>query len=272
MTYEFILIYLSIGLVSGVLTSIAGFGGGFIIVPALFWIINLTTDILPGESIKIAVATSLLIMLINMTISILNHRSNISDIYKTGKSYLAPIFTGSLFVFIFISYVQGESIKWIFVFYMIATLAINMRKSFFKLKNTPPPLISGKRIWLFGSSVGFSASLIGVGGSVFTVPHFRKRGMKMFSIIPVANMLALPIAFVGLLSYTTSGYIKNFSTDELYLSYGYLHLAAVLLIIPTSFIGIKLGTFISKGINDELHAKIYISLLAIAVIVMSIDI
>lgn len=67
---------ISFGLISGITTWLFGFGGGFVTVPLLYTLI-LTLwgiDSLPAEhAMKIAVATSTLIMLFSATITTIKH-------------------------------------------------------------------------------------------------------------------------------------------------------------------------------------------------------
>jgi uncharacterized membrane protein YfcA len=255
-------IYLSIGCLSGLFTSLVGFGGGFIIVPSLYWQLSLTTSTSSGEILKIAVTTSLLVMLVNMTISTISH-GGFSQRLSFSRHYIIAISVGCFLTIFTNTIIDGEYIRYIFIFYMITTIVLNYNKSFIYSKKGEPTSVPLPKIYGVGTIVGFFASTIGVGGSVFTVPYFRRQGMEMASIIPVANLLTLPIAALGLLSYLISGYLKNYQGSEDLWLIIYLHPIAALSILAASYPGIKLGVRLSKYIKDEYYAKLYLFLLAV---------
>ncbi|MCV5863407.1 sulfite exporter TauE/SafE family protein, partial [Escherichia coli] len=56
--------------------------------------------------------------------------------------------------------------------------------------------------------IGTIAALLGVGGSVMTVPLLRRHGHTMRECISAANPLSLPVALCGAVTYAISGWHK----------------------------------------------------------------
>ena len=52
-----------------------------------------------------------------------------------------------------------------------------------------------------GGIIGWVAALLGVGGSVMTVPLLRRRGSSMAEAAAIANILTLPLSFTATLTY-----------------------------------------------------------------------
>ena len=97
---------------------------------------------------------------------------------------------------------------------------------------------------------GFSASILGVGGSVLTVPHFRKQGLSMSKAVPLAAMLTLPISIFGF-----SAYLLNSMTihPDINLNFhlGYIYFPAAFAILIGSYFGVPIGVKIAQVLPDR---------------------
>jgi uncharacterized membrane protein YfcA len=54
--------------------------------------------------------------------------------------------------------------------------------------------------------IGMIAALLGVGGSVMTVPLLRRHGYEMQECVSASNPLSLPVALCGAVTYAIIGW------------------------------------------------------------------
>lgn len=98
-------------------------------------------------------------------------------------------------------------IRELFIFYMLMTIGdCLLRKGFFS--GNAPRRLSLLTVTGGGMLIGTIAALLGVGGSVMTVPLLRRHGHTMRECISAANPLSLPVALCGAVTYAISGWHK----------------------------------------------------------------
>ncbi|MFW2572138.1 TSUP family transporter [Legionella sp. 29fVS95] len=91
-----IVIYLFVGVFTGLLAMLFGFGGGFVVVPILFWLLPLH-GVAIDLAMHVAIGTSLMLMLINMVYTTALHfRSQNLDI-PLLKQMLPLLILGAIF-------------------------------------------------------------------------------------------------------------------------------------------------------------------------------
>lgn len=265
MTYAILFLF---GCLSGVTTVLFGFGGGFVAVPVMYWsILHIYPDqpLLQQHAMQIAIATSVLVMVINTSQASIKH-------YQRGNWQWPQIYPLALFIGIgafvasyVISFFSSNLLRWCFIAYLALTIAdALLRKGFIQTKPQAIRPISKSASVTIGSIIGFIASLLGVGGSIMTVPLMRRRGYSMTQATAMANPLSLPVAILGSIGYIILGSYSGLDFGRSYI--GYIDLAAFAALALGSWLGIRCCTpFIGK-LSDQLHAKIYIALLCLVLI------
>ncbi|MEM7588900.1 MAG: sulfite exporter TauE/SafE family protein [Myxococcota bacterium] len=253
------ILLLFLGIASGITNGLFGFGGGFLIVPALYWIVRTLGAFPENICMKIAVGTSLMSLTINATNCVARLHAQGKIDYKRVIPYLPPISLGAMATLIASQELGGETIRKLFAAYLVVAIGLHIQKNRSEDKITDPTVPSWLQIYLFGMFTGFFASLLGVGGSVMTVPHFRKQGLEIKHCIPIAVTLALPVAVIGTTSYVWAGWGE---------STGYLYLPAVMPIILGGNFGIQIGIFLAKQIPNTYYVRCYIMLLTAVLIAM----
>lgn len=116
-----------------------------------------------------------------------------------------------------------------------------------------------------GTAIGAIAAFLGVGGSVMTVPLMRRRGASMTAATAAANPLSLPMAVVGSATYALLAWND---TPLGAWHAGYIDLRACLVLVVGSWLGIRLASRWIGNIPDHVHARAYIALLCIVLLVM----
>lgn len=262
------ILLLFLGIASGIASGLFGFGGGFLIVPALYWTTRSFGEFPEDICMKIAVSTSLMSLGIN-TINCVSrlHAQRKIDWPKVIR-YLPPICLGAMATMITSQTLAGETIRKLFAIYLLMAIGLNMQRSTNRVKTTSSTPVSWLWIYPFGIFTGLFAALIGVSGSVITVPHFRKQGLEMQRCVPIAIALALPVAFIGTVSYLWAGWSEAAQQYLPRYALGYLYLPAVMPIVLGGNFGIQAGIFLAKQIPNNYYVACYITVLITVFIAM----
>ena len=270
---EIYAILLFSGLISGVLTILFGFAGGFVIVPLVYSIIRLTTDIdslAYASAFKSAVATSLLLMIINSGLA--TYQQYQRNIIKT--QYLFPlaywIGLGAVFGTMISIHISAEILKWSFAIYLCITILDCLKRQFKTLKSNQDSarLLNKKEQRLGGLCIGSIAAALGVGGSVMTVPLFRRCGLDMNTSVALANPLSMPVALAGCLTFIMSQILQPQNLGHNFI--GYFYYPALICLIIGGFIGMKIAIFWAGKLSNKIHEQGYIMLLFIVLLTILI--
>ncbi|MBD0243384.1 sulfite exporter TauE/SafE family protein, partial [Acinetobacter baumannii] len=112
-----------------------------------------------------------------------------------------------------------------------------------------------------GGIIGWVAALLGVGGSVMTVPLLRRRGSSMAEAAAIANILTLPLSLTATLTYCVLSIWQSTWTPNGFI--GLIWFEAALFLVAGTWIGLYFSEkFISK-LPDLWRAKLYPLLLII---------
>lgn len=260
---------ISFGLISGITTWLFGFGGGFVTVPLLYTLILSLwgANSLPGEhAMQIAVATSALIMLFSATITTIKHSKAGRIDWKTISILFIGIACGGILGALLALTVEGDWIRWLFIGYLFVTILDCYLRSGFMTPTTPIKKIGNTREAFNGTLIGIVAAFLGVGGSVMTVPLLRRRGTSMVKSAAMANTLTLPLALTATLTYIALSFTAPLNNESGFV--GYIWLKATLILICSTWVGLKISERFLSRIPDKWHARIYPLLLILVLIVM----
>lgn len=260
---------ISFGLISGITTWLFGFGGGFVTVPLLYTLILSLWGVnsLPGEhAMQIAVATSALIMLFSATITTIKHNKAGRIDWKIISILFIGIACGGILGALLALTVEGDWIRWLFIGYLFVTILDCYFRSGFMTPTTPIKKIGNTREAVNGTLIGIVAAFLGVGGSVMTVPLLRRRGTSMVKSAAMANTLTLPLALTATLTYIALSFTAPLDNEPGFV--GYIWLKAALILICSTWVGLKISERFLSRIPDKWHARIYPLLLILVLIVM----
>lgn len=259
-----LMIVSGVGLISGLTTVLFGFGGGFIAVPFVYHFLLYTSSFSSTESMIVAVATSTAVMIMNTG-------------YASYKSYRGKLLKGdilfplALFIglgAIFGSYTStimtGDYLRYIFFIYIAITILDCLFRRGFMEDSSSETAFKLKDSLILGPIIGYIAAMLGVGGSVMTVPTLRRKGYSMKVCVSSANPLAMPVAVVGTLMYAILGYGKHLGEGYM----GYVNTKIFLILAVSGFLGIFLSKKFLPSIKDSIHAKAYVALLFIVLVSM----
>lgn len=257
-------IYLFAGIVTGLLAILFGFGGGFVVVPLLFWLLPL--EGVPKElAMHMAVGTSLMLMFINMVYAAwLHYRKENMDMALL-KKMLPLVVLGAVCGASIASILSANLLKYAFLILIFLVLIRNLKQEFAKKSISVHKKPTNTILYLVSYLTGTIAALLGIGGSVIIVPFFRHYGLPMNKASAIANGLAAPSGLIGSVIFIAAGlHIPNLPPY----STGYLYWPALITIFLGSIIGSKSGIYFSNLIPDKIYGKIYCLLLVIVFLSM----
>lgn len=262
------LMYLFIGIMIGILSSMFGFGGGFIVVPILYAFLP---DTIPSAYLMhTAIGTSLAVMIINSSNSTFNHAKQGNVTWSVFRRLVGSIAIGSLIGGILAVYIESDFLRYAFICLLIYVLLSNLiNKSFTTAVQAQTFTLPNQRSASFaGTGIGFISTLLGIGGSTMTIPYLRNRGMRMIHAVALATPLGLPVAIVGAATYLIMGMqIEGMPSSTL----GFIYIPALVGFTMGGFIGVPVGRSWAQKLTDTVFSKVYLFLLFIVVMMMIIS-
>jgi len=225
--------YAVIGLVAGYLAGFLGIGGGFVVVPALTWLLLKDSSTAPW-AIHMAIATSLATMLITSMSSLLAHHRKGAIRWPLVRSMAAGLMLGAVLGAVIADLLPAENLTAIFgLFAILVGLQLILARQ--PIAEKPLPGLPG--LLGTGGIIGSISSLIGIGGGTMTVPFLLWHGLRAQSAIATSAACGYPIAIAGTLSFILLGHASDLPTGPL----GYVYLPAFIGIAATSVLAAPLG-------------------------------
>jgi len=259
--------YLVVGAIAGVLATLFGFGGGFIVVPVVLLHMR-ALGLGDDAATHIAIATSLAVMIFNAANATQAHARR-GNIHWPIYVHLAPyVVVGAVIGVAGAGWLDGATLRGLFVAFLVLTvLSAAVRKDLINVDTAgfrwPPLWLRG----VFGTLLGVIAGALGVGGSVLSVPFLRRRGLAMKQAAALASPLSLPVSIAGT---ATVLIIGAQGLDVAPASLELIYLPAVIGIAIGTLVGVPLGVRVAHRLPDRLYAVIYTALLAVTALIVAL--
>lgn len=265
------LLLLAFGIVAGVTTVLFGFGGGFIIVPVLYTLLSLHAphgSALRDAAMQVAVATSTAVMVFGSSMATWRHQRAGTLLWPVARPLLGYIAIGAAVGAGVATVLSGAWVKWLFVGYLALTIVDAIARPGFLAVARDDIAPMGRLATAGGGVViGAVAALLGVGGSVMTVPLMRRRGASMTAATAMASLLSLPMAVTGTVTYMlAASHGPALGTWIV----GFVDVCAFLCLALGSWLGIRVTSRWIGRIPDTVHARVYVGLLFAMLLVMSL--
>ncbi|WP_233505379.1 sulfite exporter TauE/SafE family protein [Sporosarcina sp. BI001-red] len=259
------IIFLAFGILTGFLSSMFGFGGGLVVIPVLYLLLP-KLNVPDSLVMHVAIGTSLAIMIVNSINSTISHHRKAHIIWFIFFQLAPAIAVGALIGGLSSPFVTGDVLRYLFILLVIYTLVSSLLKRSFIEVNTESIMMPSRTKTSFvGVGIGFIATLLGVGGSLMTIPFLRNCRLKMVNAVSLATPLSLPIAILGA---GTSIFNGLQQPDLPSWSFGFVYIPAFIGIVVGGFIGVPVGTRVAHRLPDQLFSKIYLALLVVVVFTM----
>jgi len=228
------LILAAAGALSGFLAGVFGVGGGTVVVPVLYEVFVMLG--VPDElRMPLCAGTSLALIIPTSIASFTSHRKSEAVNFALLRLWSAPIIAGVIAGTVAARYAPAAVFKTAFVLVALLTaVRLIFRDRLPTLGQDVP-----HRLGLpYGLSIGLSASLIGIGGGILSNMIMTFHGRAIHESVATSAGVGVMVSIPGALGYVVAGW------DRIGLppfSAGFVSIAAVLALMPTSFLAARLG-------------------------------
>lgn len=248
------------GALVGVLAGLFGVGGGTISVPVLFYCFT-ALGVSELAAMPAAVGTSLALIVPTSIKSARGHFAKGAVDVPLLKSWIVPVALGV---------VMGAAIAryanpWVFQLVFVIVASANATKLIFGgdrwtiAQSMPTGVLSKFYGWL----VGIVSALMGIGGGAIANLIFTLHSKPIHQAVGTSAALGVLISIPGAIGYGLAGWGKPGLPAG---SIGYVCLAAVLVMLPTTLLTTGIGVRLAHGLNKrhlELALGIYLALVSL---------
>ncbi|WP_051271482.1 sulfite exporter TauE/SafE family protein [Shimazuella kribbensis] len=267
---EMVLLF-SIGLFAGTLGSLVGIGGGIIIVPSLLYLAAVFMS-LSTITPQLAAGTSLLVVMVTAISSIIAFHKQKRIDYRSGLLFFVGAGPGSLLGATFSSYFSVDAFMvgfGLFLLFLFSLMLFQKKLKPIRFTNEiqrtyvdssgesfiyhfhPPTAI------FVSFGIGIISSLFGIGGGAMLVPMM----LIVFGFPPlVATATSMFVIFLS----SITGSVTHVLQDH-------ISWLAFVLIAPGSWIGGRLGAFLSQKMSSGFLLIIFRFTLFVVAIKMILD-
>lgn len=260
---EEMIIFISLGVFSGLIAGLFGIGGGTLIVPVLvacFFSMGFEESII----VHLALGTSMACIFFTGLASANAHKKKNAIDFGVMKPVVIGIIFGSFLGAIFAIQIAGSILKIIIgLFALFVAIQIG-----FQLELRRRRIDNKSTSYVAGSSIGFLSSILGIGGGIFSVSYFKSSGLSLTTSIGTSAACGVPIAIFASLGYIFVGFNNSVLPP---MSIGYIYLPAVIGVSITSIFTAVYGAKLAHFISEKLLRNLLISLmLTISIYMMAL--
>ena len=258
-------LFLAIGAVIGFLSGLIGIGGGSFMIPALVAIFGATlasSDL----AVKMAFGTNLVVGALTALAGFTVHRQHLRDQWRTVLPLAGTSIVGALAGSTVASHLPGALLR---VFFGCAAMVVAV--TMFRRREGDQgaaPQLSLRLLLPLGLVIGFTASLVGLGGAVFTtIALVSILRYPMKQVVGVSTFVQTAGALFGALGYMLNGLGKPGLPP---FSVGYVNLLAAGAMIVTGVPLARLGATYTHRIDATALKRVFaVALFAIAIMMVS---
>ena len=249
---ELALLLIAVGALAGFLAGVFGIGGGAVLVPVFYECFRLAG--VPLEvRMPLCVGTSLAVIIPTSIRSFRAHYLRGAVDMEILKEWWIAILLGVLAGSVTARYAPERLFKYVFICVAwSATLRLWLARESWNLDDEMP---KGFLMKVYGFGVGILATLMGVGGGLFSNLLMTFYGRPIHQAVATSSALAVLVSIPGALGYIYAGWpvaarFPNVAALQAPLALGYVSLIGAVLAMPTSLwtapLGVKAAHAMSK--------------------------
>jgi len=236
---------------AGFLAGLFGIGGGTIIVPVLYEAFGLFS-VADDVRMQLCIGTSLAIIAPTSMSAFASHWKKGAVDAIVLKAWIAPIVIGVLIGIVSARYAAPAAFKLAFV--AIALLTAGKILWGELLPSLGSDLPHGPRMAGYGLAIGASSSLVGIGGGLVANMLMTLHGRPLQQAIATSSGIGIVVAIPGALGYVLAGWGRSGLPP---LSFGFVSLIGLLLLVPTSLVTAKAGAAAAHKLPKQLLAHLF---------------
>ncbi len=238
-------ILLTVGAVAGTVAGLLGVGGGIVIVPVLFWLVEIgLLDVGEDVAIHFAVSTSLLTIIPTSISSARAHHRKGSIDMEMFRAWAPFIICGALIGGILAANVNATALSGVFGIIAIIVVLNMLNPKPIVFANAPPTSFASRSA--IAGLIGAFSAMMGIGGGTLSVPIMTLLSFPVHRAVGTAALFGLLIAVPGILGYAFAG--QNIPGLLAY-SVGYINLPAAMIISLATFFFAPFGVKIAHRLD-----------------------
>lgn len=252
-----IILYISIGVATGLFTGLLGGGSGPILIPILTALLlyqGVNSDLV----MHLAVGTSLGIAVIAMLASIHMHHKYIPEIKGIALQLLPGGIIGAILGTILAAYLSGYVFKLLFGLVVLGIAVYIIFDYRFNPHN--PKLPSKHKLFFISIPLGTIATCFGVGMGPLCVPLLKRYGLSISKAIAIATITGGILVIFAAVGFAITGY--NHPNLPAY-SLGYIYLPMLMGIGIPSIVSARIGAKLTHKFSARTLKIIFSSFLAV---------
>lgn len=233
-----VLALLGSGLFSGFIAGLFGIGGGFVVVPAVAFLLSAIPGPHEDKTMHLAVGTSLAtIVATSLRSTFVHARRGVVD-FRVLLRWSVPVSVGASLGILILSRLDSTILAKMFAIHLMIIgcyfWIAGGRANWILWREVP----SGRTKWALGSLIGGYCSALGISGGTLVILVMTLSGRPIHQAVATAAGFGVLVALPG----TALAIAVGVTCAGLpLLSIGYVNLAALMLITLTSFFTIPLG-------------------------------
>src|SRR5689334_566601 len=242
------------GALTGILAGVFGVGGGALIVPVLYELFRILG--VPEETrMPLCVGTSLAVIIPTSIRSFRAHYARGAVDMGVLKVWWLAILFGVLTGSVIARYAPERLFKWVFVgVAWSAAVRLLLARDSWKLGDDLP---KGALMKVYGFAVGILATLMGIGGGLFSNLLMTFYGRSIHQAVATSSALAVLISIPGALGYVYAGWpvaarYPDVMALQLPFALGYVSLIGAILVMPMSLFAAPLGVRVAHALSKRM--------------------
>lgn len=239
------LILAAAGVFGGFLAGLFGIGGGLIIVPTLYFVLQwqgVATDL----AMTMAVQTSLISIIFTSLSSLRAHHKLNNVDWQIAKVWLPATVVGALLGGMVVSGVRSNYLIILFSLLLLSVAIYRVINPDRRASNRSMPSRAVQRF--VAASIGLLSVCVGVGGGATSVPALLFMGVNIHRAIGTSAALGFAIAFPGSIAILA---LTEGNTNTPPGSLGLIYLPALVFLLPFTVLCAPLGAKYGKRLRDK---------------------
>lgn len=254
------------GMMAGTLAGLLGVGGGIINVPVLYFVFQ-GFGMSPGSAMVVATGTSLATIVPTSISSIRSHHKRGNVDWALIQRWWPFIITGVLLGSWLVTQFDGRYFAFIFALIallMAYKLGLSKKESALYPRLPPMPFQG-----LLGSVIGFFSVMAGIGGGTLGVTILTAFNYVIHRAVGSCAVFGFLIALPGALVLFLFAEVP---TDAPVGTWGYVNLAALILLVPLSVSFAPVGVWLGSKIDGVKLKKIFAVFLTVTAVRMMLQV
>lgn len=241
MTLFVLLFLLCTGVCAGILSGLLGLGGGIIVVPTLAYLFHYHLNMMvpAGSVMHMAIATSLVAILLTSLMSAYAHQRKGSVRWDIWQRWIVGLMVGSLIGSYLMTLLNVVWLKNAFAFFLLLMVIKLLAKD--HLPKVKLPMHTGF-LFFCGVLMGALSATLGVGGGILMIPVLLGLGCTMSESAATSSASMVPLSLIAAVSFMVLGDVQHIHFAW---STGYIFWPAVILIGCMGIVFAPLGAKLS---------------------------